>query len=964
MSKLSKALQSASASQADTAVYVENVFDTQVYSGDAQATAIQNGINLGDIVDDNGFTSNDFLLTGSETGPYDLVYVVPEGATSISAAAVGGGGGRISESSSAPTGAFGGRGGDFRYKNSISVTPGDEFIVRFTRTNAFRGWSVVLINKSTSTEILRAAGGVITGIDGNARDVVSLGDGGSDGGNGGTDVSQFTRYGVGGGGAGGYSGSGGAGGSQSGSAGNGSGGAGGGGAGGGSVSGGSGGGIYLFGSGTSGIAGTGTNGSGGAGSQDTNRGGPVNSAFGGGRGTTPPSGYTGGQDGFSYGGAGAIRIISNRQTSTRTFPTTNVGYDSSAATVEGDGGLVWTKCSTANVLHALIDTTRGAGRILSTNNTDQQYNTRDTRRTITGFNPNGYQISDDGGNWGVNRFEDYASFTFKKTPKFFDIQTWTGNGAAGREIPHSLDSAVGSIFVKRTNGSSEWVVFHKDSNATNDGNGYLYLNRPDSASGFGRLMWGDGTNYIAPTSTTITINSNGDALSDINAVGATYVAYIFAHNNGDGTFGPNGDQDIIKCGEYLNSSTQDVYVDLGWEPQCVLIKNVTSNSTYWNLVDNMRGFVDDEAVTRTKEFNVDLANQSQLTRAIQPTSNGFYLLPGLDASYNSALTSGTIRYIYIAIRRGPMAVPETSENVFAIDTAGGTAPTPPYFNSGFPVDMALRKRVTGAVENWELLSRLFQGTSLRPNSTNNEDSGSGADMFDYEIGYNYLTGTETNRYSWMWRRAPKYFDVIPYTIQVSAPTLTLDHGLTVPPEMMWLKRRNGISPWVVYHKDIPTGEIILLNEPDPTINNAQSATAFPVAPTSTQLTLGIYDGNQIGGGDIGVVYAFASLNGVSKVGSYTGTGTTPQNIDCGFNSGAKFILIKALNYASSSWVVVDSLRGISVGNDPAVFINSDGPEVTTNSYVDPYSAGFALNTDNALVNGLGETYIFYAIAAP
>ena len=50
-------------------------------------------------------------------------------------------------------------------------------------------------------------------------------------------------------------------------------------------------------------------------------------------------------------------------------------------------------------------------------------------------------------------------------------------------------------------------------------------------------------NDTAPTSSVFTVGTSGDT----NANGETYVAYIFAHNNSDGGFGPDS-EDIIKCG--------------------------------------------------------------------------------------------------------------------------------------------------------------------------------------------------------------------------------------------------------------------------------------------------------------------------------------------------------------------------------------------------------------------------------
>jgi len=66
-------------------------------------------------------------------------------------------------------------------------------------------------------------------------------------------------------------------------------------------------------------------------------------------------------------------------------------------------------------------------------------------------------------------------------------------------------------------------------------------------------------------------------------------------------------------------------------------------------------------------------------------------------------------------------------------------------------------------------------------------------------------------------------------------------------------------------------------------------------------------------GNTYIAYLFATLAGVSKVGSYTGTGTTLA-IDCGFSAGARFVLIKRTD-STGDWYVWDTARGIVAGND-------------------------------------------------
>jgi hypothetical protein len=110
-----------------------------------------------------------------------------------------------------------------------------------------------------------------------------------------------------------------------------------------------------------------------------------------------------------------------------------------------------------------------------------------------------------------------------------------------------------------------------------------------------------------------------------------------------------------------------------------------------------------------------------------------------------------------------------------------------------------------------------------------------------------------------------------------------------------------------------------------------------------------------------VWYGFASCPGVSKVGTYTGTGSTLQ-VNCGFTSGARFVLIKRTD-ATGDWYVWDSARGIVPGNDPYIVLNASAAEVTSTDWVDTLATGFEVsNAGSNLVNVNGGTYIFLAIA--
>ena len=46
---------------------------------------------------------------------------------------------------------------------------------------------------------------------------------------------------------------------------------------------------------------------------------------------------------------------------------------------------------------------------------------------------------------------------------------------------------------------------------------------------------------------------------------------------------------MIKCDSYTGTQSEDTEINVGFEPQYLLIKNTSSGSTDWVVVDNMRG---------------------------------------------------------------------------------------------------------------------------------------------------------------------------------------------------------------------------------------------------------------------------------------------------------------------------------------------------------------------------------------
>jgi len=601
----------------------------------------------------------------------------------------------------------------------------------------------------------------------------------------------------------------------------------------------------------------------------------------------------------------------------------------------GEGGLVWTKGRNNTNYHYLIDTERGAGKFLFSNDTSAQ---AENIASISSFNSDGYVLGNLGGLNGSP--DNYVSWTWRKAPRFFDCVTYTGTGSA-QTISHNLGSVPGCIIVKCTSNARDWYVYHRGSNGgTNPEQYKLNLNSTAAAA-----TEADAWNNTAPTSSVFTVGS----VSNVNASGFTYVAYLFAHNDGDGEFGPDGDADIIKCASYTCAPTG--IVDLGFEPQWIMIKRASGTGD-WVVFDAMRGLVvgDRDAYVYANTLGAEVSN----TR-LNITPTGF----STDTT-DSRISSNGETYIYIAIRRGPMAVPESATDVFAVAT--GNSGANPDLTSGFPVDFAILRENFSASQNPLAGSRL-QGANRLKTPTTDAEAAESAFQWDFMDGWFDGSALDSGDISWMWKRAPNYFDVVAYTGNNTAGN-TISHNLGVVPEMMWIKSRSNAVNWIVYHKDLngstnPEDYYLRLNGTSAETNDSSGDFFNSTAPTATNFTLG---GSYWVNGTSNIAYLFASLDGVSKVGSYAGDSTTGRVIDCGFSSGARFVLIKRTDGAGD-WAVWDSERGIVAGNDSRLRLNSTAAEVTGYDILDPHSSGFIVNHTAALAaNESGQSYIFYAIA--
>ena len=625
---------------------------------------------------------------------------------------------------------------------------------------------------------------------------------------------------------------------------------------------------------------------------------------------------------------------------TQSAITINNGID-----LSGEGGLVWTKHRNYGNSHQLYDTERGAENPIYSNLTNGQ----GSNPVFSSFNSNGFSLT--AGTFGTDALngdaaDTYTSWTFRKAEKFFDIVTWTGDGTDNRTISHNLGSVPGCIIVKKYTGSiSNWYVYHRSLGA----NLMLRLDQTTAEQD------GSLTFPAVPTSTTFEISRN----INTSVSGSNYVAYLFAHDAGG--FGDDGTESVIKCGSYTGTGSP-VLINLGWEPQWIMVKRASTttaneNQDSWHILHNMSGW--SAVINNSSSVK---ANTSDIENVYggwaKLTSTGFYT--GNDVSDNGQT------FVYIAIRRGPMKTPEDATTVFnaSVATSGNTA-------AGFPVDNWWRYIRYGAGGNTEFRDRLRGPNQILSTAGTGAEGGANSFGFDNMAGVTGSLGASNSTY--YFRRAPGFFDVVAYT--AASGDLSVKHNLGVRPEFLIIKGRNYTTGWTCWHSGLGEGTATT----KPTIRLDQtnaiiSASANIVSLSTTDFVVGNNrtSTNNTALGGTYIAYLFATVSGVSKVGSYTGTGTT-LDVNCGFSAGARFVMIKRTDTQidgetpptgyDTDWYVWDTARGIVSGNDPYFVLNESDAENTGTDFIDPLSTGFQITSSAPdAINALNGTFIYLAIA--
>ena len=638
-------------------------------------------------------------------------------------------------------------------------------------------------------------------------------------------------------------------------------------------------------------------------------------------------------------------------------------YDGTSAThaITGVGfqpDLVWIKDRSNGENHILNDSTRGASNDLSSNLQNAEAN-RPTG--FVSFDSDGFTLGTDGGGvvndstrgpyvawcWKAGGGTTTAgtgtggvsSVTHQLNQKAgFCITKFTSNNnggtSGGSTVTHGLDSAPDLIFMKAINTTQAWWVWH---NSFTSGNDYLQL-QADAAKGSSVNVW----NGTAPDATKVTLGA-------WNSQGFQFIMYAFKSKAGYSSFG-----------SYTgNGSAAGPIVNTGFEPAFIIIKR-TDSADNWSMTDNARNTTN----PRNKALYPNLT-QSELTSgySVNYLSNGFQIA---DSGAGVNASGGT--FLYIAFASDASAAP-TLPDSFGNKLYNGTGYELTVSGLGFQPSMSWLKTLNAANE-WNQYDNLRGPFNKIKSNTTSAQESTGALSSFYSDGFTLrgsgysLNQAGQNNISYNWKSNPvptintdgttqslvsanqaAGFSIIQYT--GTGAIATVGHGLSSAPNCIITKRFDAIEGWLVWFSSLPASNYMYLNSSG-TVGTDTNAYKT-ISSTTNQIGS---DGTVNASGGEYISYVFHSVSGFSKMGSYTGNGSTQSITGLGFQPG--FVMIKGITSADN-WFIFDSARGDSV----TLNTNLDAAEYADTGVTSFDSDGFTLGS-GAGENRNGDTYVYMA----
>ena len=205
------------------------------------------------------------------------------------------------------------------------------------------------------------------------------------------------------------------------------------------------------------------------------------------------------------------------------------------------------------------------------------------------------------------------------------------------------------------------------------------------------------------------------------------------------------------------------------------------------------------------------------------------------------------------------------------------------------------------------------------------------------------------------------FSIVKYT--GTGVNATIGHGLGVAPDMVIIKDRDTVVNWSVNHQPLNAslGDYtrFLVLDATSAVSGAGNTQYQNTPFTSTVFNVGTNTTTNNNTKNF-IAYCFASIKGFSKIGIYTGNGSSDGTfVYTGFKPA--FIMYKQSSAAGESWIMQDGARDLFNVTNKRLLANASNAEA--DEPIDFLSNGFKCRTTGAFQNASGSTYIYMCFAS-
>ena len=203
------------------------------------------------------------------------------------------------------------------------------------------------------------------------------------------------------------------------------------------------------------------------------------------------------------------------------------------------------------------------------------------------------------------------------------------------------------------------------------------------------------------------------------------------------------------------------------------------------------------------------------------------------------------------------------------------------------------------------------------------------------------------------------FSIVSYTGNGST-NQSVGHGLSQTPEILITKGRTNVQNWAVYGSVIGTDNRLYLN----TTDAVATISGYLPADTSSVINLsGTSSMSNINTSSIDyITYAFHSVKGYSKIGSYTGNGSSDGTfVYTGFKPA--FLILKRYD-STNNWYMYNNKVNPYNETDRPLKADTSESESTIfgGNELDFLSNGFKLRDTLGATNASGASYIYMCFA--